>query len=150
MGSGAFCRACGRVAAGGSAFFCACPRASRTHPSTRHAAPSKTSMRFLIFQLPLRVRPSVRTRCTAALAPAEDEAEDDEDGDEEEDEEENLPEAVGALALHLAGAPVDDELVDLVVEAVRADVDGQQEVFEGDGRVVGRDVRDALLVAADV
>src|SRR5215204_2495524 len=81
---------------------------------------------------------------------AEDEAEDDEDDEDEEGEEEYLPDAVGALALHLAGAAVDDDLVDLVVEAVGADVDGEQEVLEGDGRVLRRDVRDALLVAADV
>src|SRR2546423_1061125 len=81
---------------------------------------------------------------------AEHENQRDEDGEQCEYEEEDLPEAVGALALHLARATVDDDLIDLFMEAVRADVDREQEVFEGDGRVVGRDLVDALLVAADV
>src|SRR2546423_11102099 len=81
---------------------------------------------------------------------AEHENQRDEGGEQCEDEEENLPEAVGALALHLARSTVDDDLIDLFAEAVRADVDRQQEVFEGDGRVARRDLIDALLVASDV
>src|SRR5436305_1381132 len=84
------------------------------------------------------------------LSASEQENDGDEHGEQREDEEENLPEAVGPLALHLAGAAVDDHLVDLLAVAVRADVDGEQEVLEGDGRVAGLDAVDALLVAADV
>ena len=52
--------------------------------------------------------------------------------------------------MNLTGAGVDQKLIGLVLEAVRADPDGQQDVFEGNVRVVGGFVMDALFIAADV
>src|SRR4029079_8133190 len=97
---------------------------------------------------PTVLKRAVLSRVYSRLTPAEDEDEEEDDEEDGEDEERDLPDAVGALALHLAGATVDDDLVDLVLKTIGADVDGEQEMLEGDGRVLRRDVRDALLVAA--
>src|SRR5262249_19562916 len=63
---------------------------------------------------------------------------------------EDLPEAVRAVALYFAGPRIDHHLVDLLIEAKGSQVDGQQDVLEGDIGIRRIDLVDPLFVAADV
>lgn len=81
------------------------------------------------------------------LVPDDDSVDDGGDG---RDEKQDLDPAIGPLALDLAAAPIHQEAVDGLFEAVGADPDREQDVLEGDVVVAGVDAVDALLVAADI
>src|SRR5215212_6598678 len=87
---------------------------------------------------------------TSALEQRDEHTEEEDDEEREEDQAADLPDAVGAVALHFARASVNHHLVDLLVQPVSPCVDGQQDMLESDSRIVCRDVIDSLLVAADV
>ena len=83
------------------------------------------------------------------LSSAEDGEEQSENKDYRENKERDLQETVGAIPLHLSCATVDDDLIDFLIQPVRARIDRQQQVLEGNRGIVGRDIVDALFVAAE-
>ena len=84
------------------------------------------------------------------LSSAKDGEEEDEAQQDCENEERDFPNTIWTITLHFSRSTVDDYLIDFLVQPVRARVNGQQQVLEGDGRIVCGDVMNALLVAAYV
>jgi hypothetical protein len=72
------------------------------------------------------------------------------DQHDERDQPEDLPEAVRPLSGHLPGAPVDEDLEQLLAVAVVRDPHRQQAVLERDAEVSRVGHLDPLVVASDV
>ena len=93
--------------------------------------------------------PNFRILGLLTLRPTEHQHQDEQDENYRRYQQRNLPEAVGPVALYLAGAAVDDNLKDLLIEAIGTGVNRQQQVLECDPGIMCDEILNPLLVPAD-